>query len=393
MPPKPLREGLAAEWLLKKDIAFLNHGSFGAAPWRVLAEQDEWRRRIEAEPIELLGRRCEALIDEAKAPIGQFLGMNSKDFGLVTNATEGINAVLRSLTFKPGDELTTTTHVYNAVRQAMKNVAARVAEVGATYREIGIPLPATSPKQLADVVLNGLSDHTRLLVIDHVTSPTALVFPVEQITAECARRGIEVIIDGAHVPGMLALDVPEIGAAYYAGNLHKWVCAPKGSAFLWVRPDKQPAVHPCIVSHLLGEGFAREFSWQGTRDISNWLSVPKAIEFMGELGWDLVRAHNHALAVWGQRMLCEHFGVEPISPPDGNMIGSMATVRLPGKLATMSEEVGKTTQHQLYSEFQVEAPLVYWGGQWHVRISCQVYTHPEEIERLADAIAKLSAAF
>jgi isopenicillin-N epimerase len=378
--------------MLKSGVAFLNHGSFGATPRRVLAEQGEWRRRIEAEPIELLGRRCEALIDEAKAPIGRFLGMNSNDFGFVTNATEGINAVLRSLTFKPGDELTTTTHVYNAVRQAMKHVASRAGGIGgAGYREIEIPLPVESPQQLADAVLNGLSERTRLLVIDHVTSPTALVFPVEQITAECAARGIDVIVDGAHVPGMLALDVPKIGAAYYAGNLHKWVCAPKGSAFLWVRPDKQSAVHPCIISHLLGEGFAREFSWQGTRDISNWLSVPKAIEFMGELGWERVRAHNHAMAVWAQRMLCERFGVEPISPLDGNMIGSMATVRLPGRLATMSEEVGKATQQRLYSEFQVEAPLVYWGGRWHVRVCCQVYNRPEEIDRLAEAIVALGA--
>ncbi len=294
-PPVPLRAGLQPQWLLDDRIAFLNHGSFGAVPRCVLEEQTEWRRRIEAEPVEILARQLPELLAKARRPIGAWLGMEDSDFGFVTNATEGINAVLRSLELHEGDELLTTTHVYNAVRQAMRFVAGRA---GASYRELDIPLPVNEPGEIRDAVLAALTPRTRLLVIDHITSPTALVFPIDPIVAACAERGVEVLIDGAHGPGMVPLNVAAIGAAYYAGNLHKWACGPKGSAFLWVRRDRQKATHPLVVSHFLDEGFTREFNWQGTRDVSAWLSVPRALEFFADLGWDRVMDHNQQLAVW-----------------------------------------------------------------------------------------------
>lgn len=388
-PPAPIRADLKSEWLVDPKIAFLNHGSFGAVPKCVFVEQTRWRLRIEAEPVELIGRRIAGLLEAAREPVARWLGMGVNDFGFVTNATDGINAVLQSLKLRPQDELLTTTHVYNAVRQAMKHAAARA---GARYREIEIPLPVESPGQLAGQVIAGLSSSTRLLVVDHITSPTAIVFPIDRISAECASRGIDLLIDGAHAPGMVPLNVPATGAAYYAGNLHKWACGPKGSGFLWVRPDRQADVHPLVVSHFYGEGFSREFAWQGTRDFSGWLAVPRSLEFMAELGWDKVMAHNHAMAVWVQQMLCRAWGVEPISPIDGSMLGSMATLRLPGSLAEMTEPQSVQVQQRLYDEYRIEVPLMRWECRTYVRPCCQVYNVPEDYERLASAVSEIAGA-
>lgn len=388
--PSSLREGLAAEWMLRENVTFLNHGSFGAMPRAVFEAQNEWRRRVEAEPIEILGRRWPELLAIAKAAVGRWLGMNPSDFGLVTNATEGVNGVLRSLALGRGDELLTTSHVYNAVKQTMRHVADRS---GATCREIDLPLPVGSARQVADRIIAGLSSRTRVLVIDHVTSPTALVFPIELIAAECARRNIDVLVDGAHAPGMLELNVPRLGVAYYAGNLHKWACAPKGSAFVWVRPDRQRNIHPTIISHNLGKSFEREFEWQGTRDAGAWLAVPAALGFMAELGWDRVIRHNHEMAVTAHRMLCSRLSTEPISPLDGHLLGSMATVRLPGAMARLTEEQLAVLQQRLYTEYRVEAPLIRWDNGACFRVSCQVYNKPGDYERLADVLEQLKGSF
>lgn len=374
--------------MLKDGISFLNHGSFGATPRAVFEAQNDWRRRIEAEPVEILGRRNAALVETAKEPVGKLLGMSPANFGFVTNATEGINAVLRSLALSPDDELLTTDHVYHAVRQAMRLTARRS---GATVREVAVALPVASAGRITDTVLNAISPKTRLLLIDHVTSPTGLVFPVEQIVAECTKRGVDVLIDGAHAPGMVRLDVEKLGATYYAANLHKWVCAPKGSAFVWVRPDRQREVHPTVVSHFLDEGFTREFGWQGTRDISAWLTVPPAIQFMSELGWDRVIDHNHRLASWAHRYLCEKFGVAPLSPLDGSLLGSTASVMLPSPLDRLTLKEVEALQQRMYSEFGFEVPLMRWNDRVMLRVSCQVYNQPEEYERLAATILKIAA--
>ena len=376
--------------MLEPGVDFLNHGSFGAVPRVVFEAQTEWRRRIEAAPVEVIARRRLELIDTAKRPVGQWLGMRPDDFGLVTNATEGVNAVLHSLRFGPGDGLLTTNHVYNAVRQAMKFTCARS---GATYREVDVPLPVSSADDIADVVLGAVSDRTRLLVIDHVTSPTALVFPVGRIVAACAERGVDVLIDGAHAPGMIPLDVGRIGAAYYAGNLHKWAFAPRGAAFLWVRPDKQARIHPAVVSHHYGEGFSQEFSWQGTRDLSAWFAVPRALDFARSLGLDAVREHNHAMAVWAHRLLCERLRVDrPLSPLDGSLLGSMAAVPLAGRLADVDEQQREAVQQWLYSEHRLEVPLMRFGSRVLLRVSCQVYNEPGQYERVARVINELQNA-
>jgi isopenicillin-N epimerase len=375
--------------MLEPGIDFLNHGSFGAVPRVVFEAQTDWRRRIEAAPVEIISRRRLELIDAAKRPVGAWLGMRVNDFGLVTNATEGANAVLHSLCFRPGDELLTTNHVYNAVRQAMCFTCARS---GASYREVDVPLPVRCSADIADALIRGLSDRTRLLVIDHVTSPTAMVFPVEQIVAACSERGIDVLIDGAHAPGMVPLNIERIGAAYYAGNLHKWAFAPRGAGFLWARPDRQPQIHPAVISHHYTDGFSREFSWQGTRDLSAWLAVPRALEFTRDLGGEAVRDHNHALAVWAHQLLCEKLRVrEPLSPLDGSLLGSMAAIPLPQSLADLSDSQVEALQQSLYTQHRIEVPLMRLGRQLLLRVSCQLYNTPAQYERVANVAARLLA--
>jgi isopenicillin-N epimerase len=384
-PPAPIAPDIASRFMLRKGIMFLNHGSFGAIPREIFDRQTEWRRRIEAEPVEIIARQNDRLVGVAKQAVGAFLGMSPADFGLVTNATEGVNAYLRSLRLRAGDELLATNHVYNAVRQAMRHVA---SGAGAEYREFPIATPVKSEEDLIRPIEAALGERTRLLVIDHVTSPTALIFPVAKIVALCEKRGTDVLIDGAHAPGMLDLNVPALRAAAYAGNLHKWSCCAKGAGFLWVRPDRQEFVHPCTVSHFRGEGFAREFDWQGTRDLSAWFTIPDALAYMAKLGWERIRRHNHEMAVWAQEMIAKRLGVTPLAPGDGSLIGSMATLPLPGKLPTMTTAEWTAQQQSLYTDDQIEAPLMFWNERYYLRVSCQVYNRPDDYERVAAAIER-----
>jgi isopenicillin-N epimerase len=378
-----------SKWALDPAIAFLNHGSFGARPRAILATQDRLRAEFEASPIEFLHRTRNSRIDQAKAALGRFLGMSLSNFGFVTNATGGINAVLRSLKFNPGDELLTTNHVYNAVRMTMKFVA---QQWKATYIEIDVPLPLRSPQQIVQAIEMAITPHTKLLVIDHISSPTAVIFPLEELIALGERHGVDVLIDGAHAPGMLPLNVEAQDAAYYAGNLHKWLCAPVGAAFLWVRPDKQKGIHPLTISHFLDQGFAAEWYWQATRDITPWLCVPEAIAFFDDLGPDRVQKHNHDLAVWVQQMLCEKWSVEPATPLDGSMIGSMATVQLPAqdRLKARFGDI-EAMNRALYHQHRIEVPVVDWGNRWWVRPCCHVYNRAEQYDRLAEAVLRVGA--
>lgn len=390
LPPTPLAAELRPLWQLRPDITFLNHGSFGAVPSAVAAIADDWRRRIEAEPIEMLGRRWRSLIDAAIAPVAAFLGADAASLGFVTNATEGVNCVLRSQRLSAGDEIVTTNHVYHAVRQAMKYTA---KQSGASYREISVPLPVISPGQIAETVIAGLSPRTKLLVVDHVTSPTALVFPIESIAAACRERGVALLVDGAHAPGMLPLNLEALGRAgvsYYTGNLHKWCCAPKGTAILWARSDLRDEVHPAVVSHWYGDGFGAEFHWQGTRDHSGWLTAGAAIEFLGRFGWDNVRRHNHAMATWAHQLFVAKLGTEPISPIDGSLLGCMATMRLPAAWQRLTDEQFAARQQRLYTEHRVETPLVTWEKQRFVRVSAQIYNVPADYERLAEVLAVMT---
>lgn len=391
-PPLPLSDpiGDPSFWPLDGSYDFLNHGSFGSVPFVVQEAQRRHRDAIESRPIEMLGRRCRELLEPARVALARLVGAEPKAVGFVTNATEGVNAVLRSIDLRPGDVLVTTDHVYNAVRQAMRYVARRA---GAEIRIVDVPVPLDDPNDVVERLGAAIDPRTRLVLVDHITSPTALVLPVADIVRMCRERGVECLVDGAHAPGMLPLDVTALAPTYYTGNLHKWVCAPKGCGFLWVNDARRRAVHPATVSHFLDEGFDVEFDWQGTRDISAWMAARDAIAMWDAVGWDRMRAHNHGLARWVQRSLCERFGTDPLTPHDGHrgrqMIGFMTTVPLPAEAQARFETV-ETFAAALYERFRIEIPIIAWAGRWHCRASCQVYNRPQQYRRLADAVIALA---
>lgn len=384
-PPRPLAPDIAAEWALDSSIDYLNHGCFGARTRSVLAAQQAWRDRLEARPVERVDRERGSLLGAAKAAVGALLHMQPDDFGFVTNATSGIDAVLRGLRLEAGDRLVTTSHVYNAVREALRFVAERS---GAEVIEAPIPFPLRGADDVLGPLDAALARPTRLVVVDHVTSPTALRLPVETIVERCRARGVPVLVDGAHAPGMLDLDVPAIGATWYAGNLHKWVCAPMGTAFLWTAPEAQTTTRPLIVSHHQRESYAAAFMWQATRDLSGWLAAPAAIEYFQAYGWDAVRRHNHDLAVWAAAHLRARWDVEP-GAPDDRWLGSMATLPLPAALRERFASP-EALHACLYDEHRIEVPVVPFGDRWHVRVSAQIYNRAEQYERLGEVVRGLA---
>lgn len=387
LSPPPAFDGRdhAALFPLDRSYTFLNHGSFGSTPLEVLAAQQAIRAELEARPIEMLGRRMQYLLPEARARVAKFVGADQARLGFVTNATEGVNAFLRSMPWKAGDEVVVVDHVYNAMRQSLRRLA---AEFGVVIREVEVPLPLRAPHDWSDRVESAYTDRTKLLLLDHITSPTALVLPAREMVATARDRGIVTLVDGAHAPGSIALDVSEIGADAYTANLHKWVCAPKGCAFLAVSKEFASMVHPLATSHFFEEGFGREFDWQGTRDFSPWLCAPVAIDFFERHGWNRVRAHNHAMACWSQRFLCARWQVEPISPLDGSMLASMAAVRLPDGVQPRFTAPAEL-QAELYDRHRIEIPIIDWKGRWHCRVSCHLHTTPDLVDRLAGVVLGL----
>jgi len=387
-PPTEIAPGdLAALFPLDRSYTFLNHGSFGSVPHEVRAEQERWSREIEARPIEMLGRRMASLLEFARQDVARFVGTAPERVGFVTNATEGVNAVLRSIDWKAGDEIVVLDHVYNAMRQSVRRLE---GEFGVVMRRAEVALPVDSPARFVEAVERACSPRTRLLLIDHITSPTAVVVPVAEIVAAARRRGILTLVDGAHSPGSVALAIDAIGADWYTANLHKWVCAPKGCALLVPSAERAAATHPLATSHAFGEGFVREFEWQGTRDFTPWLAVSAALRFFERFGWDRVRARNQAMAAWSQRVLCAHWGVQPLTPLDGTMLASMAAVRLPDTARAGFASV-EAFQAHLYAAERIEIPVIDWPSGWHVRVSCHLHTAPRDVARLAEVVAALAA--
>jgi isopenicillin-N epimerase len=391
---------LAPLWPLDPDVVFLNHGSFGACPREVLRHQGKLRDRMEAGPVRFLSRDLDDLLDAARAALARFVGADADDLGFVTNATTGVNAVLRSLRFSAGDELLTTDHAYNACRNALDFVAERsgVRVVVAT-----VPFPLASPDEVMTAVLSKVTPRTRLAMLDHVTSPTALVLPIERLIAELSRRGIDTLVDGAHAPGMVPLDLRTLGATYYSGNCHKWICAPKGSAFLWVRRDRHADIHPVTISHGANavrtgrSRFRLEFDWTGTCDPTAWMSVPAAIDYVGSLlagGWPAVMQRNRALALEARDLLCAVAGTPPPCPNE--MVGSIASVVLPDGLPTT--EIGwrrpDPIQTRLFDQWNIEVPVMSWPSppKRLIRVSAQLYNTRDHYTRLAQALTKELAA-
>ncbi len=399
--PSPFAE----HWALDPAVAFLNHGSFGATPRVVLAAQQAWRERMEAEPVRFFAHELEPALDEVRGTLAAFVGADPDDLALVPNATTGVNTVLRSLLLAPGDELLTTDHEYNAVRNAMDAVA---ESAGARVVTVPIPFPGTDPDAVLGTVLSHASSRTRLVVLDHVTSATALVLPLERIIAGLAAQGIDVLVDGAHAPGMLPLSLERLGAAYYAGNLHKWACAPKGSGFLWVRRDRQAGMRPLVISHGANSPrtdrsrFRLEFDWTGTTDFTPFLAVPAALRFGEGLtadGWDGLRARNHALALAGRDRLAAAMAVAPPAPD--TMIGSMAAIPLPPVEtpgAVQGVDLYADPVHAALIGAGVQVMVTPWpqrpaGGAWRrlLRISAAAYNDIEQFARLADLLPAIVA--
>jgi isopenicillin-N epimerase len=399
-----VRTGLG--WTLDPTVTFLNHGSFGASPAPVLAVQRAWRDRLEREPVTFLDRELEGHLDRARDALGAFLGGDPAGLAFVPNATTASNAVLRSLRFEPGDELLTCDHEYNATLNTIRAAANRH---GARVVLAALPFPTTGEEELIDAVLAAVTPRTRLAVLSHVTSPTALVLPIERLVRELDARGVDTLVDGAHAPGMVPLALDALGAAYYTGNGHKWLCGPKGAAFLWVRADRQEAIHPTIVSHGANATrtdrprFRLEFDWVGTGDPTAALTLPAAIDWLAGLepgGWPAVMAANRALALEARDRLVAVLG-SPTPAPDA-LIGSMAAVPIPG-LRTDAEAAW--LHEELFDEDRIEVPVVPWpvpGARPSptdpprsvlVRVSAQRYNDSGDIGRLVDALGRrLTAA-
>jgi len=368
---------LPDEWLLDPEVAFLNHGSFGATPRAVLAEQDRWRALMERHPTHFMSEELPPALRAASARLAAFVGTRAEDLVFVENATAGCNAVLRSLSFAPGDEILVTDHGYAAVRKAAEYVTGRA---GARVVEANVPFPLEDSAQVVAAISSHLGPRTRLAIFDHITSPTAVIFPVRELTALCRAAGVPVLIDGAHAPGMLSLDVPSVGADWYTGNCHKWLMAPKGSAFLWVAPDRQADTRPLVISHGYGEGFAAEFAWVGTRDPSAWLSVPAAIDFHERLGGGQLRERNARLAQEQATMLARIWATER-GAPDA-LTSSMAAVRLPRREPATPDHA-LALRRKLFDDHRIEVPVTAFAGALWARISAHAYNRPEDYARLA----------
>jgi isopenicillin-N epimerase len=371
----------AALWSLDPAVAYLNHGSFGACPSSVLELQGSLRRELEREPVDFLARRLQGRLDGAREELAAFLGAEAADLAFVPNATTGVNAVLRSLEFQPGDELLTTSHVYPACHRALEFVAARW---GAKVVVAELPFPLAHEDQVVEAVLAAVTPRTRLALLDHVTSLTALVLPLARLVRELEARGVDTLVDGAHGPGMVPLGLEQLGAAYYTGNAHKWLCAPKGAAFLHARRDRQGGLHPTVISHGYRTGFQAEFDWTGTCDPSPWLCIPAALRVLGGLlpgGWAGLMAANHALALQGRDAVLRVLGTGAPAP-DG-MLGAMASVPLPvpdpGSPADGLDMEALTTW---FRERGVETWL-YPKPVPVLRVCAQVYNRAEQYEGLA----------
>ncbi|MBD2347253.1 aminotransferase class V-fold PLP-dependent enzyme [Anabaena subtropica] len=380
-------------WLLDKAVVFLNHGSYGACPKPVLLVQEKLRSQMEKEPLRFFGREWEPLSDNARAELATFVNADIEDLVFVPNATTGVNSVLRSLHFAPDDEILTTNHEYNACRNVLDFVADRS---GARVVVAKVPFPLESPQQVFTAIIEHVSAKTRLALLDHVTSQTALIFPIQELVQELQARGIDTLIDGAHAPGMIPLNLREIGATYYTGNCHKWLCAPKGAAFLYVCQERQLEIRPLTISHGANSlrtdktRFRLEFDWTGTDDPTAYICVPEAIAFMGSLlsgGWTELMQRNHSLVLAARQLLCEAWGVEPPCPEE--MIGTMAVIPAP---TTLEGRDFLSVHDELFDKFGIQVQVVPWceSPRLLIRISAQIYNRLEQYKYLAKALKELS---
>jgi len=378
----PFGKDIRNRWLLEEDLHFLNHGSFGACPRDVLVAQSEWRSKMETQLVKFFTVEAPEGLKRAKKMLSEFIGATDDNVVFVENATSGINAVVRSWmpTFRTGDELLTTSHVYGAMRQTL-HYAADV--MGATVVEATVPFPISSQDEVVEAVRKAITPKTKFAIIDHVTSPTGLVYPIEQIIPLFKERNIPVMIDGAHAPGMVELNVEKYGADFYTGNCHKWMFAPKGCAFLWVAPEHQSKMHAHVTSHNYKQGYHPEFDWIGTRDVTPFLAIIAAIGFVDEFGRKNVRSHNNELVLTARKMLASKWGVTLPAPE--SMIGSLSTIPVPGNIKG-SDPLATTLHDTLRDKYRCELPVIIFGDKVHIRISGQIYNEMSDYDALAAAV-------
>ena len=382
-------------WPLRPDITYLNHGTVGVTPDVVLAAQAAIRARMEREPAQFLFReasgltgispRRPSLVREAAAAVAGHMGARGEDLVFVDNATAGVNAVLRSLRFSPGDEVLVLDHAYGAVVNAVRHIA---GGQGARVVTARVPYPAFSAAGVVEAVRAGLSGRTRLAILDHVTSESALILPLAEMARVCRAQGVAVLADGAHAPGMLPLDLPSLGVEWYVANLHKWACAPRSCGFLWADPRVQADLHPVVISWGFDTGLAAEFDWVGTRDVSAWLAAPAGFDFLAKQGVHAVWTHNHGLAVDAAGILSAAWGTRSEVPESA--IGFMVSVPVPAALGS-DAVAARTLRDALLFEHQIEVQVHAAHGQVWTRVSAQVYNDRVDVERLATAVQALAA--
>jgi isopenicillin-N epimerase len=374
-----------SQWLLDPNCIFLNHGAFGATPKVVLEAQNAWRQYMESQPLRFM-QALAPHIRRAANDLAKFVGVEGDDLVFVDNATAGVNAVVRSLDFAASDRIVVTDHGYAAVRKTLDYICRRT---GAEIVEAKIPFPIQHEREIieaiAAVINPDVNSNVKLLVVDHITSPTALIFPVKKIVKLAHRFGIPVLIDGAHAPGMLPLNIEAIDADWYVGNCHKWLCANKGCGFLYAKPEHQANLHPTVISHGFGEGYVAEFDWTGTRDPSAWLTITDAIAFHHELNSDRILAYNHNLVVWAAQMLAAAWQ-QPLPAPE-IMLGAMAAIALPDPVMSIYAVSDYQKLHdEILLRHQIEVPIIPFGNRLWVRISAQVYNETWEYEYLAEVL-------
>ncbi len=386
---------LRSEWLLDPDITYLNHGTVGATPRRVLAHQRAITDEIERQPArfmlrELADTRGTATtpprLRAAAAAVAEFVGVAAEDLLFVDNITTGANAVMRSFPFATGDEIAVTNLGYGGVVNAAKYVA---RTIGGNLRTIELPQPGADPGDYVEAIAGGLGPHTRLLIVDHLTPATALVLPLADIAGLCHERGVLVFADGAHVPGNIAVDIDALGVDWYAANLHKWAWVPRSAGLLWAAEQHHGYLHPTVISWGLDNGITAEFDLLGTRDPTPFLTAPYAIELMGQVGGrdgvEAIYHHNHELAWWSGQYLADRWGTR-FTTPEG-MIGSMVNVRLPANFGTTEDDA-----EHLRADLEaaaIEVPVYPGRDGLTLRVSAQIYCDRADIERLADAVVKL----
>jgi isopenicillin-N epimerase len=379
-------QNLKRHFLLDPSVTFLNHGSFGATPRPVFREYQRWQRQLERQPVEFLGRKFTGLMAEARAALGAYLGAPADTLVYTQNVTISINIVARSLELGPGDEVLSTDHEYGAMDRTWRFLA---KERGFRYVNQHIELPLTSEAKFIEDLWRGVTPRTRVIFLSHITSPTAIILPVEKIIRRAREAGILTIIDGAHAPGQLPLHLDSLGADFYGGNLHKWLCAPKGAGFLYARLEVQHLLKPLVVSWGYesetpsGSTFIDHHEWWGTRDIAAFLAVPKAIEFQAEHHWEEVRQSCHQLAADAQTRIGELTGLAPLHPQTENWFAQLAAAPLPADTDLT------LLKQRLYDDYRIEVPLIHWQGHKLIRVSIQGYNTRRDVDTLLRALSAL----